>query len=100
MNSASGARHNGPIGRARVGPPLILAALALTGCATTQPVRYTPVYCLSSGTQLPAEPPKVHDQLTGQADKDAGILAGSAIRLRAWGEALNHILEGCREPTH
>jgi hypothetical protein len=46
------------------------------------------------------EPPKVRDQLTGHADKDAGILAGSAIRLRAWGQALNHILEGCREPTH
>jgi hypothetical protein len=45
------------------------------------------------------EPPKVHDQLTGQADKDAGILAGSAIRLRAWGQALNHIIEGCREPS-
>jgi hypothetical protein len=76
------------------------ATIALSGCATTQPVRYTPVYCLSPETQLPAEPPKVHDQLTGEADKDAGILAGSAIRLRAWGEALNHILEGCREPTH
>jgi hypothetical protein len=83
--------------------PLALSAtiaLCLTGCATTQPVRYTPVYCLSNETQLPAEPPKVHDQLTGHADKDAGILAGSAIRLRAWGQALNHILEGCREPTH
>jgi hypothetical protein len=76
------------------------ATIALCGCATTQPTRYVPVYCLSNGTQLPAEPPKVHDQLTGHADKDAGILAGSAIRLRAWGQALNHILEGCREPTH
>jgi hypothetical protein len=76
------------------------ATIALCGCATTQPTRYVSVYCVPSGTQLPAEPPKVHDQLTGQADKDAGILAGSAIRLRAWGQALNHILEGCREPTH
>jgi hypothetical protein len=81
--------------------PLALSAtIALCGCATTQPVRYVSVYCVPSGTQLPAEPPKVHDQLTGHADKDAGILAGSAIRLRAWGQALNHILEGCREPTH
>jgi hypothetical protein len=79
---------------------VLSATIALSGCATTQPVRYTPVYCLSNGTQLPAEPPKVHDQLTGHADKDAGILAGSAIRLRAWGQALNYILEGCREPTH
>jgi hypothetical protein len=101
-----GTRHHtrkltGRLSAARL--PLALSAtiaLCLTGCATTQPVRYTPVYCLSNETQLPAEPPKVHDQLTGHADKDAGILAGSAIRLRAWGQALNHILEGCREPTH
>jgi hypothetical protein len=101
-----GLRGHRPWGTPRGGNPkrgaLFSAtiALCLTGCATTQPVRYTPVYCLSNETQLPAEPPKVHDQLTGEADKDAGILAGSAIRLRAWGQALNHILEGCREPTH
>lgn len=71
-----------------------LAAFALSGCATT---RYVAVHCLAHDQQLPAEPPKVKDKLTGQADKDLTIVAGSAVRLRAWGEGLNTILEGCRE---
>lgn len=79
------------------GALILLFALALTGCTTT---RYATVYCLSKDQQLPAEPPKVHSQLTGDASKDVSILAGSAIRLRAWGEGLNTILEGCREPSH
>jgi hypothetical protein len=69
-------------------------ALALTGCATT---RYVTVPCISRDQQLPAEPERVKDKLTGQADKDLTIVAGSAIRLRAWGEGLQTILEGCRE---
>lgn len=73
------------------------ALLALTGCATTQ-YKYIPTYCLSPAQQLPAEPPKIHDQLTGDASKDVGLLAGSAIRLRSWGEGLQTILEGCRQP--
>jgi hypothetical protein len=71
-----------------------LSVYALTGCATT---RYSTIYCLSHDQQLPAEPPKVRGQLTGNADKDLTIVAGSAIRLRAWGEGLRTILEGCRE---
>lgn len=74
---------------------LALAALLLSGCAHT---RYVTVYCLDHNTQLPAEPERVHDKLTGEADKDLRIVAGSAVRLRAWGEGLNSILEGCREP--
>jgi hypothetical protein len=74
----------------------LLLALALTGCATT---RYAPTYCLSHNQALPAEPPKVHNQLTGQADRDLEIVSGSAIRLRSWGEGLETILEGCREPN-
>jgi hypothetical protein len=75
---------------------LALVLLALSGCAHT---RYVQVYCLSHDQQLPAAPPKIHDQLTGQADKDLRIVAGSAVRLRAWGDGLNTILEGCREPA-
>jgi hypothetical protein len=102
VGRASATSSKSGVGSARL---TILAAtagatIALCGCATTQPTRYVSVYCVPPETQLPAEPPKVHDQLTGHADKDAGILAGSTIRLRAWGQALNHILEGCREPTH
>lgn len=74
----------------------LLLALALTGCAAT---RYSTAYCLSHDQALPAEPPKVKDQLTGQADRDVEIIAGSAIRLRAWGEGLQTILDGCREPA-
>jgi hypothetical protein len=73
---------------------VVAAGVALTGCATT---RYSTIYCLSHDQQLPAEPPKVRGQLTGNADKDLTIVAGSAIRLRAWGEGLQTILEGCRE---
>jgi ABC-type uncharacterized transport system auxiliary subunit len=81
--------------------PVILIAfgavcVALSGCATT---RYVTTYCLSHDQTIPAEPPKVKGQLTGQADKDLEIVAGSAIRLRAWGEGLNIILEGCQEPN-
>jgi hypothetical protein len=71
----------------------LTTALALTGCATT---RYVTVPCISHDQQLPAEPERVKDKLTGQADKDLKIVAGSAIRLRAWGEGLQTILEGCR----
>lgn len=74
----------------------ILLALSLTGCAHT---RYATVYCLSHDQRLPAEPPKIHDQLNGDASHDVGPLAGSAIRLRAWGESLQTVLEGCREPA-
>jgi hypothetical protein len=73
-----------------------LAYIALAGCATT---RYANIYCLSHDQQLPAEPPKIKDKLTGDAATDVGTLAGSAIRLRAWGEGLATILEGCREPA-
>ena len=75
---------------------LALAALALSGCATT---KYATVYCLSHDQQLPAEPPKIRSELNGDAAHDVGPLAGSAIRLRAWGEGLQSVLNGCREPS-
>jgi hypothetical protein len=77
----------------------ILAALALTGCTTT---RYAPTYCLTRAQyeQLKAQqPPKVHDQLTGQADRDTQILAGSLIRVRAYSDGLLTILAGCVESS-
>jgi hypothetical protein len=78
---------------------LVLAALALTGCAH---IRYAPVYCVTP-SQLDelrkAEPPKVGNQLTGEADKDIRPIAGSAIRLRAWGEGLLGVLGGCVDPN-
>ena len=67
--------------------------LCLSACTTT---KYVTVPCISKDQALPAEPPKVADKLTGKADEDVKIIAGSAVRLRAWGQGLHSILEGCR----
>jgi hypothetical protein len=75
---------------------LSFAAVAFSGCATT---RYVSTYCITKDQTIPAEPPKVKPQLTGEADKDLRIVSGSAVRLRAWGEGLQTTLEGCREPS-
>jgi hypothetical protein len=71
----------------------LVALLLLAGCTTT---RYVTVPCVSKDQAIPAEPEKIHDKLTGQADKDIRIIAGNNVRLRAWGEGLRGILEGCR----
>jgi hypothetical protein len=68
---------------------------ALAGCAPH--VRYIPTPCLTKDQALPAEPPKIHDKLTGKADEDLRIVAGSVVRLRAYASGLRLILEGCRE---
>lgn len=78
-------------------PYLACAALALTACAPHP--RFITTYCLTKDQALPPEPPRVKSQLTGKADEDLRIVAGSAIRLRSWGEGLQHILEGCRDPN-
>lgn len=73
----------------------ILIALALAGCTTT---RYVTVPCVTPeqyGELKKAEPPKINDQLTGKADEDIRPIAGSAIRLRAWGQGLLGVLGGC-----
>ena len=73
---------------------LALALLAtLSACQTT---RYVTVPCISKDQQLPAEPEKVADRLTGDAEQDVKTIAGSAVRLRAWGQGLHSVLEGCR----
>jgi len=77
----------------RVYTPLLL--LALAACQTT---RYATVRCVSP-EQLAelrkAEPPKVSDRLTGKADEDVKVIAGSAVRLRAYSRGLLDILTGC-----
>ena len=75
-------------------PALALILLSLSACSTT---RYITVPCISKDQAIPAEPEKVGDKLTGKADEDIKIIAGSAVRLRAWGQGLQGILEGCRE---
>jgi hypothetical protein len=71
----------------------LLASLA--GCQST---RFVTVPCLSPEEYRKletAEPPKVRDQLTGQAGEDIKTISGSAIRLRAWGQGNLKILSGC-----
>lgn len=75
-------------------PTITAAALVLSACST---VRYTPVYCIGKDQAIPAEPPKVGESLTGRADRDFQIIAGSNVRLRAWGQGLRSVLDGCRE---
>ena len=73
----------------------LIALAALSGCQTT---RYISTPCLTKeqAAELEkAEPPKVADKLTGKADEDIRIIAGSNIRLRAWGGGLMGVLNGC-----
>lgn len=72
---------------------MLIGCLVLGGCQTT---RFVTVPCIGKDQQLPAEPPKVADKLTGKADEDIKIIAGSNVRLRAYGQGLRGILEGCR----
>ena len=73
----------------------VVAALLLSGCATT---RYVKVPCLTKDEyqkRVDAEPEKVGGQLTGDAQKDVRIVGGSAKELRSWGRGNLDILGGC-----
>ena len=80
----------------------LLIAAALTGCASGQQgiksvlvPTPTPVACVDPA-QVPAEPPSVASQLTGDAVHDLGIVAPSALELRKWGRSLYAlIVPGC-----
>jgi hypothetical protein len=72
---------------------MLIAGLVLSGCTTT---RYVTVPCIGKVQKLPEEPPKIGGALTGKADEDIRIIAGSNVRLRAYGGGLRTILEGCR----
>lgn len=85
---------------------LSLAILAsLTAChhaqepaieVRTVPVP-TPVPCVNL-EDVPAEPPLIGDQLTGDARHDLIIIAPSALELRRWGRELRAlIVPGCTE---
>ena len=97
-----GAEGSSPSRKRRVRIPLAACiAFALTGCATTK-TRWVQTYCLSQSqfdTLKSQEPPRVRGLLTGRADKDSEIIAGSAIRLRAYSEGLLGVLGGCTDPN-
>jgi len=52
------------------------------------------VSCLKT-SDIPAEPARVSDRLTGDARRDLDLVAGSATRLRAWGVTMVAMLRGC-----
>ena len=73
---------------------ILVAALALAGCAT-KPLM---VSCITKEqlAELKAqEPEKIRDKLTGRADEDVRLIAGSNLRLRSWGGTLMGVLEVC-----
>lgn len=75
-----------------------LATIALLASLSACQTRFVTVPCLTKeqlAERRNAEPPKVGDKLTGKADKDVKTLAGSAIRLRSWGQGNLDILSGC-----
>jgi hypothetical protein len=55
-----------------------------------------PVPCVTG--DVPDEPPMIRDTLTGDSGRDIGLIAASALELRAWGRALLGIVEACRSP--
>lgn len=72
----------------------LAALLTLSGCAT----RPLMVSCITKEqlAELKAqEPPRVKDHLTGRADEDVRLIAGSNLRLRSWGGTLIGVLEVC-----
>ena len=74
----------------------LTVALALAACAPHP--RYVSVYCVTPEQYQrlkDAEPPRVGKNLTGQAQEDLKIVAGSAVELRSWGEGLLGVLQGC-----
>lgn len=76
---------------------LPLAVLALSGCfgRGAPPPRLVPVPTNCVTGDIPDEPPQVQAELTGDSGADIGIIAGSAIMLRAWGRALHGMLTAC-----
>lgn len=84
---------------------LILAvALILAGCAHPPPPAIetriervevpVPVACIKA-SDVPAMPPNVGDELTGNAVSDADLLAADALRLRSALDQALALISGC-----
>lgn len=78
----------------------IVVAALLAGCATKPPPTKiisvpTPVPCVKP-EQVPAEPERIAEQLTGDMRHDFPIVAASALDLRSWGEKLQALLTACQ----
>ena len=86
---------------------IVIAAITLAGCAphprplppvevrTITVDRPIPVPCVAAA-DIPIEPPKIGDQLNGQAQHDLDLVAASAIDLRVALQVALTLLGGCR----
>lgn len=83
---------------------LLLLPLALAGCATNKPEVQTvvqQVYCVTPDQYkqlVDAEPAKVGNNLTGNAQQDFKIAAGQDILMRTYANGLIKVLGGCIGP--
>lgn len=83
---------------------IILLPLLLAGCGIFQKpeTRYVHVYCVTAEQYkklVDAQPKKVGDRLTGQAQDDFKLVAGSAVALRYYSDGLLEVLGNCVGPT-
>ena len=85
---------------------LLVSALALAACAHTPPpqpiIRVSTVYCVSQAQyeQLIASmPQKIGSTLTGGAQQDVKIEAGSNVLLRRFANGLLDVIGGCTKPV-
>lgn len=83
--------------------PVMLLTLPAAMCETRQPgveVRTievpVPVPCLAED-QIPVEPARVGEQLTGDPRIDLPIVSSSALALRAWGQVMHSALTACAD---
>ena len=77
---------------------VVMLTLPAGMCVTT---RFVTVPCVSKEQYdglKDSEPQRVKDRLTGKADEDIRTIAGSNVRLRAWGGGLLGIIGGCVDP--
>jgi hypothetical protein len=83
---------------------IVFFAMCLTGCASEPQLQPLPreiripvaVACVPAD-QIPAEPARIGDQLTGDAMTDVAVLAASALDLRRWGRTEHSALVGCAQ---
>ena len=82
---------------------IIASLLLLSACKTTPgPVEVrvqrvlVPISqpCIKP-SQIPKAPPRIGDQLNGDAQHDLNLVAASAVRLRAYGDVLLALLVAC-----
>ena len=74
---------------------MLALALAAAGCASGPREVRVPVPIACAPASLPAEPEAIAPLLSGNAERDIGIVAASALRLRQWGRELRAVLVAC-----